>query len=368
MLKGLESAVGELDAMKEVLAERDVDLRTAQGERDEARKEADALRREVEGLRTLQKEIEALEAERNKAAEELLRVGGALTNAEQAAEKWRDEIDALKTKIEQSTEKRHEAEKQLVEARAKLDAEQEMRREHNRRIEQLEDALERERRQVDNSAPAEALSTLSSQLEQERTKWENRIAEREAELEDVRQRLLEAESRESDLSAQLEQVQLSKTDVNRAKALAGQRRAQIERMQSDVETARRQAKEAETYWKGEMNEFQKLVASHLEAAEKGEEGSDQKLQGLLENLKVGIADKYAKLRRKANRMQKELDETRDKLTAVERILAKKEEEESRLNKIVEEIEEREHVPGAKKKAAARKPAAKKKAPAKKKKK
>ena len=65
-------------------------------------------------------------------------------------------------------------------------------------------------------------------------------------------------------------------------------------------------------------------------------------------------------------MQKELDETKDKLTAVERILAKKEEEDSRLNKIVEEMEVREKVPGAKKKAAEKKPAAKKKTPAKKK--
>ncbi|MCA8911324.1 MAG: hypothetical protein KDB82_06445, partial [Planctomycetes bacterium] len=138
-----------------------------------------------------------------------------------------------------------------------------------------------------------------------------------------------------------------------------------ERMQSDVETARRQAKEAETYWKGEMNEFQGLVAQHLLAAENAEEGSDQKLQKLMESMKVGIADKYAKLRRKANRMQKELDETKDKLTAVERILAKKEEEESRLNKIVEEMEERENVPGAKK-TPAKKAATKKKAPTRKK--
>src|SRR5690606_7665506 len=116
-----------------------VDLRTTEGERDAARKEAEELRKEVEGLRVLEKELAELEAQRKAAADELLRVGGSLTNAEHAAERWRDEIDTLKTRIEQSTEMRHEAEKQLVEARAKLDAEQEMRREHNRRIEQLED-------------------------------------------------------------------------------------------------------------------------------------------------------------------------------------------------------------------------------------
>ncbi|MCA8945051.1 MAG: hypothetical protein KDB29_02375, partial [Planctomycetes bacterium] len=122
-------------------------------------------------------------------------------------------------------------------------------------------------------------------------------------------------------------------------------------------------KEAETYWKGEMNEFQDLVAQHLLAAENGEEGSDQKLQKMMESMKVGVADKYAKLRRKSNRMQKELDETKDKLTAVERILAKREEEEARLKTIIDELETRENVPGAKKKAAEEKP---KKTPAKKK--
>jgi chromosome segregation ATPase len=338
VLNGLQAAVSELDAMKEVLAERDVDLRTARGERDEALKQADELRRELEGLKALQAEIDALEEKRQQAVDELLRANTTVANTEVAAEKARDEVRALKEKFEQAVEQRHEAEKQLVEARAKLDAEQELRREAKSRIEQLEDALQREREQVDKSAPAEALSSLSAQLANERTKWESRIAERESELEDMRSRLREAEGRESDLAAQLESVELSKQDANRAKALAGQRRAQIERMQSDVETARRQAKDSESYWKNEMNEFQAMVSSHLLAAENKEEGSDKKLQGLLEELGIGIADKYAKLRKRANRTDKELEETKDKLQAVERILAKREEEDSRVKKIVKELE------------------------------
>jgi chromosome segregation ATPase len=119
-------------------------------------------------------------------------------------------------------------------------------------------------------------------------------------------------------------------------------------MQSDVEGARRQAKEAETYWKSEMTEFQQEVAAHLQAAENGEEGSDARLQKLMEKLKVGIADKYAKLRRKATRTEKELQQTQDKLAAVERIMAKREEEEARLRKLIEEMEARENIPGAKK--------------------
>jgi hypothetical protein len=153
-------------------------------------------------------------------------------------------------------------------------------------------------------------------------------------------------------------------------ARAAPRRAQIERMQSDVEGARRQAKEAEAYWKTEMDEFRGAVAEHMEAAERGDDGSDQRLQKLMEDMKVGLADKYAKLRRRNNKVEKDLRDTGDKLAAIERILARREEEEARLRKIIEELEKKERLPGAKKKAAkpgaAKKPAAKKKAARKKK--
>ncbi|MCC7510804.1 MAG: hypothetical protein IT464_15680 [Planctomycetes bacterium] len=343
VLKGLEAAAGEVEELKALIAERDVEKRTLQAERDKAIQEA-------EDLRTLQAEITQLDNKHKEMLSELARVGHSLTNSETAAEKAREEVRMLREKVEQASERRHEAEKQLVEARAKLESELHMRGEQAQRIRQLEESLQRERDTVDQSAPASALETLSSQLAVEREKWERVASEKEREIEDVRKQLNEAELRENDLASQLEGIELSKQDVMRAKALAGQRRAQIERMQSDVEGARRKATEAETYWKTEMDDFRGAVAEHLEAAERGDEGSDQKLQKLLETLKVGIADKYAKLRRKHTRTEKELQETTDKLTAIERILAKREEEEVRLRKIVEELEARENVPGARKKA------------------
>jgi chromosome segregation ATPase len=321
VLRGLETAVGELDALKEVIAGRDVDLRTARGELAESRAEAEQLR----------KQLEAKQAEASALA-------GKSTEGERE----------LRNKLEGATEKRHEAEKALVEAKARLESEQQMRAEQQRRIEQLEDALRRERDQVDKSAPAEALTTLSGQLASERQKWERLTEQKDREAAELQKKLDEAELRENELASQLESVELSQQDVMRAKAVAGQRRAQIERMQSDVEGARRQAKEAETYWKSEMTEFQQEVAAHLQAAENGEEGSDARLQKLMEKLKVGIADKYAKLRRKATRTEKELQQTQDKLAAVERIMAKREEEEARLRKLIEEMEARENIPGAKK--------------------
>lgn len=345
VLKGLESAVGEIDELKKALAERDVDARTVRGELEQARGE-------LAGMKTLERELAELNRKHNEALTELARVGSSMTNAETAAEKTREEVQALRDKVEQANERRHEAEKQLIEARARLESEQHIRGEQANRLRQLEEALARERDTVDHSAPAAALESLSSQLATEREKWERVTGEKDRELDDLRKKVAEAELRESDLASQLEGIELSQQDVMRAKALAGQRRAQVERMQADVEGARRKAEESEKYWKEEMESFQQTVADHLAAAEAGEEGSDQRLQKLLETLKVGMADKYAKLRRKHTRTEKQLQETADKLAAVERILAKREEEESRLRKIVEELETREKVPGARKKKAA----------------
>ncbi len=294
----------------------------------------------------------------------MTRVGGALANAETAAEQARNELLSLREKIEQANERRHEAEKQLAESRAKLESEHRIRDEQSWRIQLLEESLQRERQTVDSSAPAAALESLSAQLATEREKWERVTGEKETEIEELRAKLADGELRENELASQLEGIELSKQDVMRAKALAGQRRAQIERMQADVEGARRQAKEAEGYWKGEMDEFRAAVAEHLEAAERGDEGSDQRLQKLMEDMKVGLADKYAKLRRRNNKVEKDLRDTGDKLAAIERILARREEEEARLRKIIEELEKKEKLPGAKKatkSGAARKPAAKKKA-------
>ncbi|MBX3460548.1 MAG: hypothetical protein KF696_11395 [Planctomycetes bacterium] len=357
VLQGLERAVGEIDELKKALAERDVDARTVKGELEHARKE-------LEGMQALERELAELNRKHNEALTELARVGSSMTNAETAAEKTREEVQALRDKIEQANERRHEAEKQLIEARARLDSEQHIRGEQAQRIKQLEESLARERETVDQSAPAAALESLSSQLAAEREKWERAGHEKDRELEDLRKKVAEAELRESDLASQLEGIELSQQDVMRAKALAGQRRAQIERMQADVEGARRKAEESEAYWKSEMDEFRQAVADHIAAAEAGEEGSDQKLQKLLENLKIGIADKYAKLRRKHTRTEKELQEAQDKLAALEHILARREEEEARMRKVIDELETRENVPGARKKKAAESEAKPEKKPAK----
>jgi chromosome segregation ATPase len=122
-------------------------------------------------------------------------------------------------------------------------------------------------------------------------------------------------------------------------------------MQAEVESARRQAKDTEDYWKSEMDAFRGAVAEHLEAAERGDEGADQRLQKLMEKLKAGIADKYAKLRRRNNRVEKELQDVKDKLGAVERILAKREDEERRLRKLIDQLETGEGSKAAKKSSA-----------------
>jgi chromosome segregation ATPase len=316
----------EFESLKGKLAEREDDNKALQ-------RQLDASRKELERLRTLEDEVEELERQHTESSAELTRVGGALANAETAAEQARNELNALRDKIEQANERRHEAEKQLAESRAKLESEHRVRDEQSWRIQLLEESLQRERQTVDSSAPAAALESLSAQLATEREKWERITGEKESEIEDLRAKLAEGELRENELASQLEGIELSKQDVMRAKALAGQRRAQIERMQTDVEGARRQAKDAEAYWKGEMDEFRGAVAEHLEAAERGDEGSDQRLQKLMEDMKVGLADKYAKLRRRNNKVEKDLRDTGDKLAAIERILARREEEEARLRKI-----------------------------------
>ncbi len=353
---GSRGLQGDVEQLTSKLSEKEDDNRALQ-------RQLDSSRKELERLRALETEVETLERRHQESSAELVRVGGALANAETAAEKARDEIRALREKIDQANERRHEAEKQVVESRARLEAEQQLREEQNQRVRQLEEALQRERHTVDSSAPAAALESLSAQLATEREKWERVTGEKEVEIDNLRSKLAEGELRENELASQLEGIELSKQDVMRAKALAGQRRAQIERMQADVEGARRQAKEAETYWKTEMDEFRAAVASHLDAAERGEEGSDQRLQKLMEDMKVGLADKYAKLRRRNNKVEKDLRDTSDKLAAIERILARREEEEARLRKIIEELERKEKVPGSKPKAA--KPAPRKKTAAKK---
>lgn len=350
--KQAEGAADTTEVEKQLAQSQD-DNRILQGR-------LEASRKEVERLRATQRELEELERAHKKTAGELVRVGGALTNAESAAERAREEIRGLREKTEQAAERRHEAEKSLVESRARLESEHQLREEQAQRIRQLEDALKRERETVDSSAPAAALESLSAQLATEREKWERVTADKDREIDDVRRRLDEAELRENELASQLEGIELSKQDVMRAKALAGQRRAQIERMQADVEGARRQAKEAEVYWKSEIDEFRQAVGEHLEAAERGDEGADQRLQKLMETMKVGLADKYAKLRRRNSRAEKELSDVKDKLAAIERILAKREDEERRLRKIIEEMESKGRAPAKKKATATRKAAPKKK--------
>jgi chromosome segregation ATPase len=304
----------------------------------ELRKANQELKARTEKVEALNKEVEDLRKRHQEASGELVRVGSALTNSEVAAERAREDLRELRERLESAQNARHEAEKQLVDAKARLESEQQLRNEHTERIRQLEGALQRERQTVDSSAPAAALESLSSQLAAEREKWERVTEERDRQIDDLQKKVGEAEVREAELASQLEGVELSQQDVIRAKALAGQRRAQIERMQQDVESARRQAKEAETFWKDEMRDFKAEVAAHLEAAENGEEGSDLRLQKLMEKLKAGVSDKYAKLRRKHNRTTKELEQVNDKLAAIERILAKREAEEARLRKIIDELE------------------------------
>jgi chromosome segregation ATPase len=302
------------------------------------RAEAEAAMGRLHELeRELSSASEALK-ERDDARAEVVRLGAVVANAEIAAEKAREEVRELHARLATANEQRHSVEKALIEARARLESEHDVRAEQSQRIRRLEDDIERERKQLDDSAPRTALETLSAQLTAERAKWEARFGEAQKEAEALQQRLAEAELRESELASQLEAVELSRQDVQRAKALAGQRRAQIERMQADVESARRQARDAEDYWKGETLAFQKEVAAHLEAAEAGEEGADARMVKLLERLKVGLADRNAKLRRRNNRVEKELTELRDRVTAFERILLKRQEEESRLRKLIAELE------------------------------
>lgn len=327
VVNGLELATQEMTQLEKALAERDLDQRELRHQLDTANAKLEEALNDTSNSDALKTELQA---------------------AKDATEKSISEFSDLQKKLETAVEDRHSAEKDLVKAEAKIEADQGIRNEQSLRVKQLEDDLRRERDTVDRSAPAGALESLAGQMSDDRKHWEDENEAQRAELKDLRKRLTDAELLEGELSTQLESSQGNEKDANRAKALAGQRRSQIERMQKDVESARRQAKESEAYWKTEMAGFKNKLTEHLEAAERGDEDADKKLVKLMETLKVGVFDKYAKLRKSNNRLKKQHKDTKDTLSAVERILAKKQEEEDRLRKIVDRLESGIKKPAKKK--------------------
>ena len=378
MTKGLEEAVEELEQLRQALAEHEVtehtlreDLKIRDQELALSGQDLSRLREEAGGAKETSDLLAGAQRERNEARADAVRIGGELKRAEESHGDAQNELHEMQARLEKATEVRHESEMALVEARTKLESQEALRTEQEKRVAQLEEDLKRARDTRVRRGPAQAVEELASAIggerkhfEKEQARWRERHDGDREELERLRRQLAEMELHEAELSEQLEGTQGARLDAMRAKAASGRQRSQIERMQRDVERARSQAGEAEKFWKAEMKSLEENLRNHLVAAENNEPGADARLVRVLEEVKVGVFDRHARLRKKHNKLKRESAEISDRMEALERILAKKELEEARMRKAVAELESAGKVPA--RKTPARKKAAIKKAPAKKK--
>ncbi len=341
---GLEQAMQEIKGLQEALAKAGHDERQVRSDRD-------ALHEKLAAAEARLKELEAASSQLAPAAATAAQVARELELARNASAGLSEEIQALQGQLNESQQEadaaqaeaekqrtaRHENEVALAETRARLESEMQVRLERDRRITQLsaELAEEREQRLKSASAPTAAVESLNAAVEHERRLHEDRIAaerttwtERHlADLEELeRQRALakEAELEVAALQDRLDELdgksQEARQESIEAKRLSGQRRAQIERMQAEVERARDAEKRSEQFWKTEMKTFESMMQSHLEAAERKEDGADLRMVRVLEDLQVGVFDKYSKARKRLNKLEKESEAAHVKIQTLQKVI------------------------------------------------
>lgn len=356
--QGLEQAVAEIKGLQEQLAKVGHEERGAEKQLAEAQKRlADAQDRirELETERsalspaaaTAAQVARELEEARNANAQlrnELESVGHQLAEAQQDAE----QAEAI---AEKEKTARHEHEVSLAEVRARLEAEIQVRIERDRRITALEAELSDEREKRMNSAPASAVESLAAAVENERKladdrlaaerdKWETRHKADLEELQRQRELTKEAEMEAAAIQDRIDELegksQEARIESIEAKRLSGQRRAQIERMQAEVERARTSEHDKEAYWKNEMVALEDKIRKHLEAAERKEPGADTRMVRVLEELSVGVFDKYAKARKRMNKLEKEHEAAHVQIKTLEKIISAHEKQGALLKKLSEE--------------------------------
>jgi chromosome segregation ATPase len=239
----------------------------------------------------------------------------------------------------------------LAEVRARLEAEMQVRIERDRRITVLEAEVSEEREKRMNSAPASAMESLAAAVESERKladdrlaaerdKWETRHKADLEELQRQRDLTREAEMEAAAIQDRIDELegksQEAKQESIEAKRLSGQRRAQIERMQAEVERARTSEHEKEVYWKNEMISLETKIRSHLEAAERKEPGADTRMVRVLEEVGVGVFEKYAKARKRLNKLEKDHEAAGVKIKTLQKVIDAHQKQGALLKKLEEQ--------------------------------
>ncbi|HRJ76982.1 MAG TPA: hypothetical protein PLF37_00565 [Planctomycetota bacterium] len=359
---GLEQAMAEIKGLEEALAKAGHDERQARRELEEAREALEKLDQRAQSAERRMRELEQSQSELAPAAAtaaqvaaeleesrtELRRVSTELESIQHQFVELQSEADEAETLLEQERKVRHEHEVQLAETRARLEAEIQVRLERDRRITQLDAELAEEREKRMNSAPAAAVESLAQAVENERKladdrlaaerdKWETRHKADLEELQRQRELTKEAEMETAALQDRLDELegktQQAAQESLEARRLSGQRRAQIERMQAEVERAREAAKTSEHFWKQEMKQFEEMIRVQLEMAERKEEGADVKMVRVLEDLQVGVFDKYSKARKKLNRLEKAHEAAHVKIKTLEKVIDAHEKQGQLLQKL-----------------------------------
>jgi chromosome segregation ATPase len=355
---GLERAMAEIKGLQEELA------KIGHGERGAEKHLAEAQQKLADAEKRI-KELETESSALGPAAATAAQVARELEDARRQNAQLSNETDSLSTQLaeaQQDADKaeavaekekaaRHEHEVALAEVRARLEAEIQVRLERDRRITALEAEVTEEREQRMNSAPASAMESLAAAVESERKladdrlaaerdKWETRHKADLEELQRQRELTKEAEMEAAAIQDRIDEFegksQEAKQESIEAKRLSGQRRAQIERMQSEVERARTSEHEKEVYWKSEMISLETKIRTHLEAAERKEPGADTRMVRVLEEVGVGVFDKYAKARKRLNKLEKDHEAAGVKIKTLQKIIDAHQKQGALLKKLEEQ--------------------------------
>ncbi|CAG0950803.1 hypothetical protein PLCT2_00183 [Planctomycetaceae bacterium] len=355
---GLEQAMAEIKGLQEQLAKVGHEERGAEKQLAEAEQKLAQAAKRIQELESQNSELGPAAATAAQVARELEQAREVNAQLAQEADGLKEQLAEVQLEAEQAeaqAEKekaaRHEHEISLAEVRARLEAEMQVRIERDRRITVLEAEVSEEREKRMNSAPASAMESLAAAVESERKladdrlaaerdKWETRHKADLEELQRQRDLTKEAEMEAAAIQDRIDELegksQEAKQESIEAKRLSGQRRAQIERMQAEVERARTSEYEKEVYWKNEMISLETKIRTHLEAAERKEPGADTRMVRVLEEMSVGVFDKYAKARKRINKLEKEHEAAHVKIKTLQKVVEAHELQGTLLKKLSEE--------------------------------
>lgn len=355
---GLEQAVAEIKGLQEQLAKVGHEERGAEKQLAEAQKKLAEAHDRIKELETERSALSPAAATAAQVARELEETRTQVAQLSEETQSLQSQLnealqDAEQAEAAAEKEKaaRHEHEVSLAEVRARLEAEMQVRIERDRRITALEAELAEEREKRMNTAPASAVESLAAAVENERKladerlaaerdKWETRHKADLEELQRQRDLAQEAEQEVAALQDRIDELegrsQEAKLESIEAKRLSGQRRAQLERMQAEVERARNSEREKEAYWKSEMVALETKIREHLEAAERKEPGADTRMVRVLEEIGVGVFDKYAKARKRINKLEKEHEAAHVKIKTLQKVIEAHEKQGALLKKLEEQ--------------------------------